>query len=291
MLVSVIVPVFNGSSFVSTALDSILKQSAENIDLEIVVINDGSTDNTAPILDARAAQDSRIKVFHFDNRGVSIARHRGIERASGEYLLFLDADDEMAPGLLNALKETIETYNAPDIIRFQAEMVNDDKHKDHNRYNCASLPLSSGPQALINWCSPSAKKYALFWLYAIKKKLFNIQFPNLNCHEDVAVLPVIIAKADTVVAIPFIGYRYTCNNQLSLTHPHTMDAKRSRARDFLAACEYVTNHFINLTHIGKITPEQLGIFIFNFAERKQAYYNTMPEVLQEEFSSDYGQIF
>lgn len=289
--VSVIVPVYNGEDTLKTALDSVLNQSGSSVEVEIIVINDGSTDKTRNVLDSYASTYNEVKAFHFDNAGVSIARQRGIERASFEYLLFLDADDEMAPGLLCAIEEVIHQHNSPDIIRFQSQLVNDDEHKDHHRYNCAALAFSDDPQALMNWALDLSKKYALFWLFAIKRDLFaDIEFPSLNCHEDVAILPVVIAKAKSVVAIPKIGYLYTCDRATSLTHEVTMAARRSKAIDFLHACNFVQKYFLHYTKIGIMSPEHLGRLLFNFYQRKQQYFQSLPSLLQNELHDVYGEM-
>lgn len=286
--VSIVIPVYNGEYTIKAALNSVLSQSSTSCEVEIIVINDGSTDNTRSLLDSYSSKHPEVKVFHYENAGVSIARQRGIAEASFDYLLFLDADDEMAPGLLCAIEKVIRQYNSPDIIRFQALLVNDDAHKDHHRYNCAAPSISDGTHALLKWSLDLSKKYALFWLFAIKKELFNgIKFPSLNCHEDVAILPVVIAKAKSVVTIPDIGYHYTCDRATSLTHDTTMASRRSKANDFLRACEFVQNHFIHYTRIGLMSPEQLGMLIFNFAERKRIYFQSLPQMLQNELKDAY----
>lgn len=88
-LVSIIMPCFNAGAYLSEAIDSVINQSHDN--WELIIVNDGSTDQSREILDNYV--DPRIRIFHLDNRGVSVARNRGLKRARGEYLLFLDADD------------------------------------------------------------------------------------------------------------------------------------------------------------------------------------------------------
>ncbi len=90
-LVSVIVPVYNVEKYVEKAVKSIVHQTYKNI--EILLMDDGSTDSSSRICDDMAAEDLRITVYHSDNRGVSVARNKGIEKASGEWLMFVDADD------------------------------------------------------------------------------------------------------------------------------------------------------------------------------------------------------
>lgn len=96
-LVSVIVPVYNAGSYLKECLDSIAGQSYENLD--IVLINDGSTDGSAQECDAFAQRDSRVRVLHQKNMGAATARRSGIRIASGEYICFVDADDTVDSGM------------------------------------------------------------------------------------------------------------------------------------------------------------------------------------------------
>ena len=92
--VSIIVPVYNVEKYLEKCLDSIVKQTYENI--EIILVDDGSTDKSGTILDQYAEMDNRISVIHKKNEGVSTARNTGIEAARGEYICFADADMEKA---------------------------------------------------------------------------------------------------------------------------------------------------------------------------------------------------
>ena len=94
-MLSVIVPVYNTAPFLPGCLDSLLGQIYRN--LEIICVNDGSTDDSAAILDAYAAKDARIQVIHQKNAGVSAARNRGIEVAKGDWITFVDGDDWLEP--------------------------------------------------------------------------------------------------------------------------------------------------------------------------------------------------
>ena len=104
--VSVVVPVYNGERYIACALDSVLRQTLT--DIEVICVNDGSSDETAAILDRYAVQDSRIKVIHRGNEGVSAARNAGIESASGRYVAFLDADDELEPEVYEKMLSMVE---------------------------------------------------------------------------------------------------------------------------------------------------------------------------------------
>ena len=90
-LVSIIVPVYNAERYLSRCIDSILEQSFT--DFELLLINDGSNDNSADICDEYVAKDSRVLVFHKENGGASAARNYGLDKAVGKYVCFIDADD------------------------------------------------------------------------------------------------------------------------------------------------------------------------------------------------------
>ncbi len=104
--VSVIVPVYNVKDYLSDCLESVIKQTFKN--LEIIVVDDGSTDGSDRICDDYKKKDSRIKVIHQENRGLSAARNEGVKASSGDYVVFLDSDDYMHPDCINVLLGTAE---------------------------------------------------------------------------------------------------------------------------------------------------------------------------------------
>ncbi len=108
--ISVIIPLYNAEAYIGQCLRSVTGQTCD--DLEILVIDDGSKDRGALICRELAAEDSRIRVLHQENRGVSAARNRGLEEASGRYVFFLDSDDVIHPGLLGKLAEQAERKGA-----------------------------------------------------------------------------------------------------------------------------------------------------------------------------------
>lgn len=100
-LLSLIVPVYNTSSFLPACINSLLSQSFQ--DFELVLVDDGSTDISGRICDEYAKKDSRVKVYHKVNGGVSSARNNGMDNACGEWIYFVDSDDELLPGGLQTL--------------------------------------------------------------------------------------------------------------------------------------------------------------------------------------------
>lgn len=102
-LVSIVVPVYNAESFIRPTLDTICKQSHHN--LEIILVNDGSSDGTAPVLDEYATRDARIRVIHKGNQGAAAARNDGLDVATGEFVIVLDSDDLFDPDMVKIMVE------------------------------------------------------------------------------------------------------------------------------------------------------------------------------------------
>lgn len=109
-LVSIIIPAYNAQNTICRCIDSCLAQTYKN--LEIVVVNDGSEDSTGELLNEYAEKDSRIRVFHSENHGVSSARNLGIKNADGDYFSFADADDALPRDSIQSLWDNLKKHNA-----------------------------------------------------------------------------------------------------------------------------------------------------------------------------------
>ncbi len=120
-MISVIVPVYNAGKYLVKCLDSIVEQSYT--DLEILLVDDGSSDNSGKICDLYAHKDGRVKVFHQENRGLSAARNRGLSRANGDYITFVDSDDYIELDTYEEVYKSIVSYD-PDIVFFREKSVN-----------------------------------------------------------------------------------------------------------------------------------------------------------------------
>jgi glycosyltransferase involved in cell wall biosynthesis len=285
MLFSIIVPTYNSVGTIRNCINSILAQTFTNF--EVILINDGSTDNTLEILEEYAKEDSRIKIYSFENAGVSVSRQRGIEHANGRYFIFVDSDDSINPELLANLSIAINKYPATDLIRYQAYLLDDAPNKNHERYNfydSVNVPLS-GMDALKLWSKPGIK-YAVYWAFAFGRNLFShLSFPtNLRCYEDVALIPLLVASAKQVITIDYVGYNYTFNNQLSLTHTKNYDAEKRRVQDFHAACEYAVENFKLLNNV---TDEDVAFFEKDYQRRLGGKYDSSSNKVKEELAHLY----
>lgn len=113
-MISVIVPIFNAEKYLHRCIKRILAQ--DYTDYELLLIDDGSTDNSGTICDEYAIKDNRIRVFHKENGGVSSARNWGLDNAIGEYIMFVDSDDYMLPGMLEVMVSTLKAKSADLVV-------------------------------------------------------------------------------------------------------------------------------------------------------------------------------
>ena len=113
-MISVIVPVYNVESYLARCVDSILTQTYQN--LEVILVDDGSKDNSGVICDDYARRDSRVNVIHKENGGLSSARNAGIEAAGGEYLAFVDSDDWIEPDAYERLLSAMQKHAAKLVV-------------------------------------------------------------------------------------------------------------------------------------------------------------------------------
>ena len=107
--ISVIVPVYNAERYLKGTIDSVLSQP---VNLELILVDDGSADGSGAICDCYASEHANVRVFHTENRGVSHARNVGLDHATGRYITFLDADDELCAGALDLLLKLLLDHNA-----------------------------------------------------------------------------------------------------------------------------------------------------------------------------------
>ncbi len=201
MKYTIIIPVYNVADYLQACVDSALAQTG---DFEILLIDDGATDGLCPALcDRYAARfPQKIRVVHQENGGLGAARNTGIAHAKGEYLLFLDSDDTLAPNALAALERA--TKSNPDMVIFGFEQIfPDGRRVAHPTALATDIPLTLAdcPQLLLG--APNAV------LHLCKKSLFSdIRFPGRVWYEDLRTTGKLLARAGSIVAIKDCLYGY-----------------------------------------------------------------------------------
>lgn len=188
-LISVIVPVYKVEEYLCECLDSIINQTYKN--LEIILVDDGSPDNSSTICEEYAEKDSRIKVIHQKNSGVSVARNTGLNAVTGDYIGFVDGDDYIELNMFEELYKCL-TANFADMSVCGIKQFGVKTKSDFYGNKC--LNRSDFLKEVLCENIPSYLCNKLF-----KKQLFSgIVFPANLVYEDLSVLHMIVAKASKI---------------------------------------------------------------------------------------------
>ena len=210
--VSIIIPVYNVEKYFSKCIDSIIGQSYEN--LEIILINDGSTDKSGEIADEYALKDSRIKVIHKKNEGVSVARNTGIEVATGTYVCFVDSDDYVMEDCVQYLVNMIENSNAD--ISLTTEMFGNFNLVQTKNINEKTVSAEEATTMILLYDIPIGVYCKLFRREFLQKK--NIKFnQKLFIGEGFNFNVDAFQRANSVVVGSRKIYYYRRDNETSAT--------------------------------------------------------------------------
>ena len=222
-LISVIVPVYNVARYLEKCILSIQRQTHQ--DLEIILSDDGSTDHSGDICDHFAALDSRIRVIHKMNGGLSDARNAGIEAASGAYYMFVDSDDFIAPDTVEKLYLAATEHDC-EIAVCNIVRTYDDGTTEPFYHPVDQLTVWAGQQRFETLKQPSACN-KLF-----RAELFkDVRFPKGKFYEDTFVYHVLAYQARQIVLTGHDGYYYLSRRDSILGQPKYTD----RYFDFIEA--------------------------------------------------------
>lgn len=219
-LISVIVPVYNVQDYVGKCLDSICGQSYRN--LEIIVIDDGSTDDSPAICDSFAEKDARIKVLHCKNGGLSVARNRGLDIAEGELIGFVDSDDWIEADMYESLYRVLSQYKADISI---CSFFRDEDQQSIPQYNSGKIHIWKSFDA-IHEVIKDKRINNYMWALLCERNIFeHIRFPEGQIFEDMATSYLIYTKARGIVYIEKPLYHYIIR-QGSIVNSVYYDASR-----------------------------------------------------------------
>ena len=201
--VSVIIPVYRAEKFIHECIESVLNQT--HTDLELILVDDGSPDNSGVICDEYALKDNRIKVYHQTNGGVCVARNKGLDMATGDYILFLDSDDYMPKDALETLYNDA-TQNDADIAIGRIFCNTESAEFDNN------LQVWTGTEALIKASEDHPALYGC-WSKLFKRELVeDVRFvEGRKVHEDGYFLFLTLIKLPTITVRNKCTYIYRYN--------------------------------------------------------------------------------
>lgn len=245
--ISIVVPVYNAEKCLKKCIDSIILQTYKNI--EIILIDDGSTDNSLNICKQYETKDKRIIVIHKENGGPSETRNLGIEKATGKFITFVDADDYIDTKMYEKLESDIKKYNS-DIAVCKIKKVRkweEKKHKLETKYDTIKMGKEEALNDILEIKS-NITDYLYNKLY--KTELFkDIRLPNGKIFEDMDIMYKIIDKTSTITYTNYEGYYYV---------QHTASITRNmKQNDIIEGINIIKNRYKILEQNNKIDLDKL----------------------------------
>ena len=212
--VSVIVPVYNVELFLPRCLDSLRRQTLK--DIEIIIVDDRSIDNSGAICDEFARGDQRIHVIHKENEGLSAARNDGIAASTAPYIMFVDGDDWVEPVFCER-PYSVAISEEADVVIFDSRI--EKKGRRHKK-------IKQKPMGVVD--AETALKYGgnMAWNKLYKREVFSsIQYPVGHVHEDIAVTYKAIFSAKRIIMIRDVLYWWVFRKE-SISHSNSSEYKR-----------------------------------------------------------------
>lgn len=275
-MISIIVPVYNIKDYIERCLYSICNQTYREI--EIIVIDDGSTDESGQICDRHALKDSRIKVIHKHNEGLVVARKRGIQQASGEYIAYVDGDDWIEPNMIERLYKTL-IENDVNIVMCGRFEDTGDTHKavyhgvSEGRY---------GKQELINKVYPNMIVNGSFFEWGIFPGLWDKLFKReiieeyqmsvddrLTMGEDAACVYPALLNANSIYVLHECLYHYRQTTTSMVKHNSDIELQRKR---FNILYNSVKDSFEKYKEIYDLREQWLEYVLFLMVPRADVLY-------------------
>ena len=232
-LISIVCPVYNASDYLRETICSIIEQTNSN--WELILVDDGSEDDSGTICDEFAFKDKRIRVFHKNNSGQMNARISGIKESSGDYIMFLDSDDTLNKDAIEKMHQQIEKNLETDVFLFNGKIFPIDS-------NSKTLPfvfedrLFRTKKDIIEYTFCN-QMFGYLWMYCFKKDLLDrsikkdTRFLNVRYTEDAAFIYNALLESESLCAIKSTFYNYR-RNEKSITNNLTNEDRRDRFRVF-----------------------------------------------------------
>lgn len=269
MKISIIVAVYNAQHCMSRMIDSLLRQSFT--DFELIIVNDGSKDGSALICDAYAQSDSRVRVIHKENGGVSSARQTGLDAAMGDYVIHADADDYVEEGMLSAL------YSKA--VESGADVVFSDFYRDEiggEIVYCKQEPPQDSSKLLIDILT---KLHGSCWNKLVRRSLFekyNVKFPpGLNYCEDLITWVQLFQRTEIKVAYVDKAYYHYVVNPSSITNVGNIEMYNTIYKFTQTMAQYLPKENNEIKKYLSTLP--IAPFLYSFSNRLFPKYEILKE--------------
>ncbi len=229
--ISIIVPVYNVEPYIHKCVDSILAQTYSNI--EVILVDDGSPDNCGIICDEYAEKDDRVVVIHKENGGLSDARNAGIDKATGEYIGFVDSDDYIAPDMYEKLYKSLKENNAEIAVCNVVKVIDD----TYDYSSVQSDTVMSGRDFLFN--PPPNVHWTVAWNKLYIKNIFNnLRYPKGRLYEDTFVIHKVMLHTKCVVCLSDRLYYYVNRSGSIMNTKIVIKNMVDRAESFFQRASY-----------------------------------------------------
>ena len=272
-LISIIVPIYKVEPYLKRCVDSIQNQTYRN--LEIILVDDGSPDNCGKICDESAIVDSRIKVIHKPNGGLSDARNAGLDIASGDFIGFVDSDDFIHPMMFKDLHEQLEKYDA-DIAQCSFKKVSGDEMI--NPDEPSNLKVLSNMEVLDYIYTPFCVDYIVAWDKLYKKDLFKeLRFPKSKIHEDEFSTYKLFYWSKKIV-VSDKKYYYYFQSPNSIIRSNFSIKKLDYAEAMEERIQFFKEN--KLISLYDLALKKYALWLLNFYYRNYKSINNLPEVKQ-----------
>ena len=279
-LISVIVPIFQVEKYLKKCISSIIDQSYHN--LEIILVDDGSTDNCPAICDQYKEEDSRVKVIHKKNGGLSQARNVGLKFAKGDFIGFVDSDDWIEPNMYEVLLTTMLKVNA-DIAVCSCQFEPKSSRTIFKDIKSYEIQQYSSEDALRYILSGKNVINFYVWNKLYKRKILtDITFSEGKIYEDSLWTPLVIGNAKIIVCIDYPLYHYLYRSE-SLSH--NVQQIHKRIHDKIEMCEQTLDFIhIKFPYLERIAISYIQLFCcINYVEIciKYSHVDENKEIRQE----------
>ena len=275
-LISIIVPVYNSSKYLQRCITSITSQTYTN--LEIILVNDGSTDNSPQILDSWAKKDQRIRVIHKKNSGAGDSRNTGLDIANGTLIGIIDSDDFVATTMYEKLYSMMIDNNTEMSICRHKKIKDSDNDSEPNFNNGhEELEVITGREALYRLIrSTNAGSYNYLWNKLYRAELFdNVRFPIGNRHDDTARIHRLLGACKNIAISSEQLYFYR-------THDESVMGRINR-HEFNS--DIHMKHFLDMYEAMQDRGDYLRSIGMNelaeFSDLRSKYYGVMTLMLQK----------
>lgn len=214
MRLSIIIPVYNVSSYLDRCIEKLLPEMHN--DDELWLIDDASQDNSGTLCDRWSEKDHRVKVVHRPyNGGLSAARNEGLSRASGRYITFVDSDDYLEPGTLSANIDLLERTPQADVVEYPVRV----HHGAKNTY--LYVPAAGEPLVYAQWVEQRGYLHSYAWNKMYRASLWEGHtFPEGRYYEDMFIVPHVLQKARSIIRSQ-TGIYYYCAHEGSISQTIT----------------------------------------------------------------------